>query len=382
MHRGRWPYDEKPLLVFWETTKACPLQCKHCRAEAILEPLPGELSTEEGLALIDDVAGFGKPYPILVFTGGDPLMRPDIYELMEHAAGLGMPIAVAPAVSRNLTDEALERIAGLGAAVSLSLDSPWPSVHDDIRGVPGTWERTLKAIRRLIGLGARVQVNTVVMRDTVEGLADLVKLLVDEGVGVWEVFYYVPTGRGGREEDLSPEEWEDVSHFLYEASRHLVVRTTEGPMFRRVAAIRRVLEERGLDPDEVLRPGDLYRRLRDRLVELLGRGGRAKAHTAGTRDGRGIVFISYNGTVYPSGFLPYPLGNVRSRSIVEIYRESPLMRKLRRGEFRGRCGACEYRDLCGGSRARAYAYYGDPLAEDPACPYRPNSYKDLAKNYY
>jgi len=379
---GRWPFDEKPLLVFWETTKACMLKCKHCRAEAILEPLPGELSTEEGYRLIEDVAGFGKPYPILVFTGGDPLMRDDIFQLMGHAASLGIPVAVAPAVSPRLTREAMERFASLGASVSLSLDSPYPRVHDSIRGVEGTWEKTVEALKTLKGLGVRVQVNTVVMRSTVEGLADMVKLLVDLGVPAWEVFYYVPTGRGARSEDLTPSEWEDVSHFLYEASRHIVVRTTEGPMFRRVTLIRRALEEKGVDPDEALRPGPLYRRLVERLRSLLGRGGRARAQTAGTRDGRGIVFVAYNGNVYPSGFLPYPAGNVRRTSLRDIYRGSPLMQRLRRGELGGRCGACEFKDICGGSRARAYAYHGDPFAEDPACGYVPGSYGELAKKYY
>ncbi len=379
---GAWPYDEKPLLVFWETTKACKLKCKHCRAEAILEPLPGELSTEEGMRLIDQVAGFGKPSPIMVFTGGDPLMRRDIFRLLGYALERGVTAAIAPAVSPLLTGEVLDRLAGMGVAVSLSLDSPYPGVHDSIRGVEGTWKRTVAAVERLVSRGARVQVNTVVMRETVDGLADMVKLLKDLGVKVWEVFYYVPTGRGAEESDLSPGEWEDVTHFLYEASRHLIVRTTEGPFFRRVAVARRALEERGLDPDEVLRPGPLYGRLVSRLRELLGRGGAAKAQSMGTRDGKGIVFVSYNGTVYPSGFLPYPVGNVREKSLQEIYRGAELLVKLRRGEFKGRCGACEFRDICGGSRARAFAYTGDPLAEDPACAYRPGSYSWLEKNYY
>ncbi|EEB73231.1 TIGR04053 family radical SAM/SPASM domain-containing protein [Thermococcus sp. AM4] len=382
MHRGRstgWPYDRKPVLVFWETTKACQLKCKHCRAEAILQALPGELSTEEGKALIDSLTDFGRPYPILILTGGDPLMRKDIFELIDYAVEKGVRVGLAPAVTPLLTEETIERIARSGVkAVSISLDSPFPDVHDAIRGIEGTWEKTVWAIKEFLKHGLSVQVNTVVMRETVEGLPEMVKLLKDLGVEIWEVFYLVPTGRGNFESDLRPEEWEDVTHFLYEASKHLLVRTTEGPMFRRVAIMRKALEERGLDPDEVLKPGELYFRLKKRLVELLGGGGEARAQTMGTRDGKGIVFIAYNGNVYPSGFLPFSVGNVREKSLVEIYRESELMKKLRSAEFEGRCGKCEFREICGGSRARAYAYSLNPLAEDPACPYEPGSYLRLA----
>ncbi|NJE55433.1 TIGR04053 family radical SAM/SPASM domain-containing protein [Thermococcus sp. 21S9] len=382
MHRGKstgWPYDRKPVLVFWETTKACQLKCKHCRAEAILQALPGELSTEEGKALINSLTDFGRPYPILILTGGDPLMRKDIFELIEYAVEKGIRVGLAPAVTPLLTEETIERIAKSGVkAVSISLDSPFSDVHDAIRGIEGTWEKTVWAIKEFLKHGLSVQVNTVVMRETVEGLPEMVKLLKDLGVEIWEVFYLVPTGRGNFESDLRPEEWEDVTHFLYEASKHLLVRTTEGPMFRRVAIMRKALEEKGLDPDEVLKPGELYFRLKKRLVELLGEGNEARAQTMGTRDGKGIVFIAYNGNVYPSGFLPFSVGNVRDKSLVEIYRESELMKKLRSAEFEGRCGKCEFREICGGSRARAYAYHLNPLAEDPACPYEPGSYIRLA----
>ncbi|WP_457751687.1 TIGR04053 family radical SAM/SPASM domain-containing protein [Thermococcus sp.] len=384
MHRGKsggsWPYDQKPVLVFWETTKACRLKCKHCRAEAILQALPGELNTDEGKALIDSLTDFGRPYPILILTGGDPLMRNDIFELIEYAVEGGIRVGLAPAVTPLLTEETIERIAESGIkAVSISLDSPFPEVHDSIRGIEGTWERTVWAIREFLKRDLSVQVNTVVMRETVEGLPEMVKLLKDLGVEIWEVFYLVPTGRGNFESDLKPEEWEDVTHFLYEASKHLLVRTTEGPMFRRIAIMRKALEEKGLNPDDVLKPGELYFRLKKRLVELLGEGGEARAQTMGTRDGKGIIFISYNGNVYPSGFLPFSVGNVREKSLVEIYRESELMKKLRSAEFRGRCGKCEFRHVCGGSRARAYAYHIDPLAEDPACPYEPGTYLKLAE---
>ncbi|GAB6147548.1 TIGR04053 family radical SAM/SPASM domain-containing protein [Stetteria hydrogenophila] len=376
-----WPFDRKPLIVFWETTKACDLVCKHCRANAIKNPLPGELSTREGERLIDEVASFGKPSPILVFTGGDPLKRGDIWHLLEYAVSQGVRAAVAPSVTPLLTREAVERMARIGVSgVSISLDSPFEEVHDSIRGIPGTWRRTLEALKWFKDAGINVQVNTVVMRSTVDGLADMVKLLLDLDVRVWEVFYLVPVGRAGFEEDLTPQEWEDVTHFLYEASKYgLRVRTTEGPMFRRVTIARTLAEKLGR-PDLFTRGlGGLYERLTARLRELLGEPrGPALAHTTGTRDGRGIVFVNYKGDVYPSGFFPVPAGNIRVKSLREIYTESPLFKKLRRSEgLEGRCGRCEFRHICGGSRAKAFAYHGRVMAEDPQCPYEPGSYRRI-----
>ena len=383
LHLGRWPFDEKPLLVFWETTKACLLACRHCRARAITEPLPGELDTREGMRLVEMVAEFGRPYPILVFTGGDPLMRRDIWELLGYAKSLGLRVGLAPSVTPLLTREAVSRIAGYVDAVSISLDSPRPEVHDSLRGYRGVWERTVEVIKWFVDAGVRVQVNTVVTRETVETLGSMPALLERLGVRTWEVFYLVPVGRAGLEQMPSPRDFEDVSHFLYEASKYgILVRTTEGPMFRRVAWTRRALEERGLDPDEVLKPGPLYRRLVEELRRALGEPrGEPLAQTVGTRDGKGIIFVGYDGRVYPSGFMEYSLGNIREKPLREIYRGHPLLRKIRAAEFHGRCGRCEFRDICGGSRARAYHATGDPLGEDPACPYQPGAYTKLAEEY-
>jgi len=374
MH-GSWNYDEKPLLVFWETTKACLLACKHCRAEAVTKPLPGELSLEEGEMLIDQVAGFGKPSPILVFTGGDPLMRRDIWRLLEYSVGRGVRTAIAPSVTPLLTPTTLDRLLSIGVrSISLSLDSGVEEVHDSIRGIRGTWRRTVEMIGEAARRGMMIQVNTVVMRNTVETLPETLSLIVRLGAKAWEVFYYVPTGRGGEAMDLTPWEYEDVSHYLYDASKYgIPVRTTEGPMFRRVVAERKKLEESGGDPAEAFRLGPLYKRLTEKTRRLLGEPRTPPlAHTTGTRDGRGIIFVSYNGTIYPSGFLPLPLGNIRTSDLRDVYRHHPVLRGLRTGELlKGRCRICPYRNICGGSRARAYAYTGDPYAEDPACPYNP-----------
>jgi len=371
----RWPLDEKPLLVFWETTKACPLACIHCRANAITRPLPGELSHAEALDLIRQVAEFGRPYPVLVLTGGDPLMRSDLWELVEEARSLGIPIAMAPSPSRQLLEN-IDNIVREGvSAVSISIDHPDPVVHDTVRRYQGSWEAATTAVRELLRRGVSVQVNTAVMRSTVRGLPGMARLLRELGVRTWEVFYLVPVGRAGAEEDLSPADWEDVSAFLYEVSRYGVrVRTSEGPMFRRVALLLNYASRTGAEPSGLVRTGKLYLELVDELRKLMGEPGpQALFETSGTRDGKGVIFISHDGMVYPSGFLPVPVGSVRRGRLVDIYRGSPLLRRLRAAELRGRCGACEFREVCGGSRARAFAYYGDPLAEDPACAYRPGS---------
>jgi radical SAM protein with 4Fe4S-binding SPASM domain len=220
--------------------------------------------------------------------------------------------------------------------------------------------------------GFTIQVNTTVMRDNVEELADIAILMKEIGVPIWEVFFLIKVGRGEDVHELTPQENEDVSHFLFDASRYgLLVRTVEGPFFRRVTAWRKNLP---MDVDAGAHFGlsPLYDRLTGRLREALGDPTPvAHAQTAGTRDGKGIIFVGYNGDVYPAGFMPLKLGNVRERSLVEIYRDHDLLRAIRAAEFSGRCGMCDFRDLCGGSRARALAAFGDPLAEDPACVYKP-----------
>lgn len=377
----RWPFEEKPLLVFWETTKACPLACIHCRAEAITRPMPGELSHAEGLELVRQVAEFGRPYPVLVLSGGDPLSREDIWELVDEAHSLGVPVAMAPSPSKVLLDNIDNIAGGKVSAVSISIDHPSPEVHDRVRRYSGSWEAGVTAIRELLRRNVKVQVNTAVMRSTVDGLPGMVRLIKDLGVGVWEVFYLVPVGRARSEEDLTPAEWEDVSAFLFEASRYgITVRTSEGPMFRRVSLLLSYAMAKGLEPSKLVKVGALYSRLLGRLKDLLGEPGReAKFETSGTRDGKGVIFISHDGMVYPSGFLPVPVGSVRRDRLVNIYRRSRLLVDVREAKFKGRCGACEFKDICGGSRARAFAYSGDPLGEDPACPYVPGSLGDAVK---
>ena len=354
--------DSRPILVFWETTKACSLACRHCRAEAQPRPAPGELDDAEARAFIDSLAGFGRPRPVLIATGGDVLERRGIDDLIDHAVAQDVPLALAPSVTRRLTDARVEELRRLGVRiVSISLDGAEPATHDGIRGVAGHHAKTLDAIRRFRRHGVAVQVNTVVMRDTVEELPTILRLVSEAGASVWELFFLIQVGRGRAIGELTPEENEDVCHFLVDASRYgIVVRTVEAPFFRRVVAER----AGGAAPVR----GALYERLSARLHEELGPPQtRSRAQTKGTRDGRGIIFVGHDGTIHPSGFLPLALGNVREDSLAEVYREHPLLRQIRNAEFGGRCGTCDFRDLCGGSRARAFAATGDALAADPAC---------------
>lgn len=318
--------------------------------------------------MIESLADFGRPAPILVITGGDALLRPDLLELVDAARTAGVTAALAPSVTPLLTDARLAELRAHGVKMaSLSLDGASAYTHEGLRQIEGHFAETLAGLSRIRSHGFTLQVNTVVTTENVEELPAIARIVRDSGATIWEVFFLVQVGRGTRMGELSPAENEDVCHFLYDASRYgFVVRTVEGPFFRRVVAWRR---------DGVpARPGTLYERLSRGLREQLGPPTtEPKAQTKGTRDGRGIVFVSSTGDIYPAGFLPIRLGNVRDRTLAEVYREHPLLLDIRATRFAGRCGRCEYAALCGGSRARAFASSGDPLGEDPACSYEPGT---------
>ena len=359
-------FDRRPILVFWETTKACGLACRHCRASAIPHPLAGELSTGDGERLLDQITHFGSPRPVLVATGGDVLMRADVDRLAARAAALKLPLALAPSVTSRLTAERTRALHQLGVKIcSISLDGATAAAHDRIRGVAGHFKATLAAICMLRAEGITVQVNSVVMRETVAELPAIARIVKDAGAAIWELFFLVQTGRGATLAELNAEECEQVCHFLVDASRYgVIVRTVEAPFFRRVVAER--ADGRRASAH------DLYQQLRARLLEELGPPlSMPRAQTKGTRDGRGILFVGHDGEIAPSGFLPLRLGNAREDNIVRIYREHPLLRRIRTADFNGRCGRCPWRQICGGSRARAYAATDDPLGEDPACAYQP-----------
>ncbi|BDR92565.1 TIGR04053 family radical SAM/SPASM domain-containing protein [Vulcanisaeta souniana] len=369
----KWPLKEKPLLVFYETTKACPLACRHCRANALLKPLPTELSTRDAMKFIDDLTGFDRPYPVLILTGGDPLMRDDAFEIMDHAKSMGIPIALSPAVSTKLLNEDLLReLKKRVSSMSISLDGARPETHNYIRRTAleqiDVFKATLEVFDILRKLDIEFQVNTAVMKLNVHELPYIFKIVKESGANAWEVFFLIRVGRGMELEPLDPWESEDVVQFLYEASLYgLQVRTVEAPFFRRIIMQRRS----GMN----YAGGKLYQELTSKLREIMGEpptGTKVSSFTP-TRDGYGIIFVASDGSIYPSGFLPLTLGNVRKDNIVKVYKEHPVLRTIREARFNGKCGVCEFRDICGGSRARAYTELGDPLASDPACVYEPTA---------
>jgi radical SAM protein len=325
-----------------------------------------ELSTREGFALIDELAAIGRPRPILILTGGDCLRRGDIVEIVRYAKQQGVPVAISPSVTPELTAPMLDQMSELGVhSASLSLDGSNALTHDTLRGIPGHYDETLLAIKLLKDHGFTTQINTTVMASNLHELADIAVTMHDMDVDVWEVFFLITMGRGTEILESSAVENEDVCNFLVDASRYgFTVRTVEAPFFRRIAASRK---QESPPPDAPV-PGALYVELRDRLFEKLGPPtAPVRAPSAATRDGKGIIFVATNGDIYPSGFMPYRLGNVREEHLIDVYRDNPVLHAIRAADFEEPCGSCAYAQLCGGSRARAYAFSGNPLGADPGC---------------
>ena len=330
-------YEDGPRIVIWETTRACALACSHCRADAIPHRNPHELETGEARRLIDEVADWGKA--IFIFTGGDPLMRPDVFELVAYATSRGVRAAVSPSATGRLTAKALAQLLEAGCRrISLSLDGPDAASHDAFRGVRGTFDRTLKAALVAKDVGLELQINTTVARHNYGRISEMANLVAALGATMWSAFFLIPTGRARSDQALYPRECEAAFADLYAAWQRFPydVKTTEAPHYRRYVAHR---------------TGDI-------------------PATAGIGDGKGFVFVSHTGEIQPSGFLPLTRDNVRDDSLLRVYRDDFVMRRFREPEtFAGKCGRCDFRMLCGGSRARAYAFSGDPFSSDPSCCY-------------
>ncbi|MEJ5240601.1 MAG: TIGR04053 family radical SAM/SPASM domain-containing protein [Anaerolineales bacterium] len=349
-------FDQAPFTIAWEVTRACAYACVHCRADAQPRRDPRELSTAEALALIDRLATFGNQ-PILIFTGGDPMMRPDLFDLIAYADERGLRCSLTPTATALPTRERLEKAHQAGIRrVALSLDAPRPEVHDAFRQVKGSWQRTMDILHRAQEVGLSVQVNTTVARHNADILHEMVPFIQEVGAVQWSVFFLVPTGRAMAEQMITPEEHERIFHWLYDLSRHAPfdIKATAAPMYRRVA-IERKRAEASEGPITFQGAGFQY-------ADGLNR------PTKGVNDGNGFLFISHIGEIQPSGFLPLTAGNVRTDDVVEVYRSSPLFRALRDpDQLKGPCRTCEFRHVCGGQRGRAYGLSGDPLASDPAC---------------
>lgn len=352
-------FDLSPFTIAWEITRACAYACVHCRADAQHHRDPQELSTDEAKALVDRIRAFGNP--ILVFTGGDPMMRSDLFEIIAYASQSGLRCSLTPTATELATKERLilARDAGI-KRIALSLDAPDAAIHDDFRRVPGSWDRTMGILRNALSIGLAAQINTTVTRRNLELLPDMVKFVKEAGAVQWSLFFLVPTGRADAADMISPEEHERVFNWLYDLSLKggFDVKATAAPMYRRVA-IERKRACSGTINESFQGAGFQYADGLDRPVK-------------GVNDGRGFLFISHRGEIMPSGFLPIPAANVREADIVEVYRNHALFRELRDPELlKGRCGICEYKVVCGGQRGRAYAMTGDWLETDSACVYQP-----------
>lgn len=358
-------FDLTPLTLIWEVTRACDLCCVHCRAEAQPWRDPYELTTAEGLRLLEEICALQSP--VFVITGGDPLKRADLFDLIAYGVKLGLSIAVTPSGTSLLTRQAVSQLRDLGVRVmAVSLDGATPELHDGFRQQRGSYGWTIDGIHAAREYGLPVQINTTVTKHNLHDLSNLAALVGDLGAVMWSVFFLVTVGRGKTQKQLDAQNFEDVFHFLYDLSRRAPfgVRTTAAPHYRRV-----VLQRQAAERKVGARPAAL-----PYLAGLLTDLPRAPR---GVTDGNGIVFISHTGEVYPSGFLPLSGGNVRHRSLAAIYRFSPLFQQIRdSNQLKGKCGVCEFKSICRGSRARAYAVTGDFMAEEPYCIYQPGTKND------
>lgn len=359
----RRDFNRSPLIAFYEITKACDLVCLHCRACAQAHADPAELSTSDSKRLIDQLARFPEP-PLLVFTGGDPLKRADLFDLIRHANADGLQTAITPSPTPLVTADAIRKLkeAGIGR-MAVSLDGADAETHDKVRGVSGSFAMTRKIMDDARDAGIPVQVNTTLTPGTYDQLEAIADLLEPRGIALWSLFLIIPVGRATEELRLDGERYERAFERLWAISREhsFMVKTTEGMHYRRYVLQRRK-ESGKAEP-----------------MKMSARGW--EGGLPGVNDGRGILFIGHAGLIHPSGFLPLTCGMFPFNDVVDVYQNSPIFRHLRDADsFGGKCGVCEYRHVCGGSRARSYAVTGDPYAAEPDCVYIPRAWDEAHRH--
>jgi radical SAM protein len=373
-------FNVSPFVTIWETTRACDLACVHCRAAAQSRRSQFELTTEEGFRLIDDIAKLGPR--VFVLTGGDPLKRDDVYDTIAYAKQAGLEPSVTPSATPLLTPEAIAKMKQHGVTrLAISLDHYRRQDHDDFRRVKGSFDLTIRAIEAARDNDIPVQINSTVSKRTAADMPKLAARLSQyPNVVMWSVFFLVPTGRAKTADMIDAEEVEQLFGSLYDISKTVPfnVRTTEAMHYRRYV-MQRMVAAQGKSVDTFINPDT---GLIDPSTLFMGHGtgrlgvqhqsGAITRAPKGVNEAKGFVFISHIGDVFPSGFLPLKAGNVKKQSIVDIYRSSDLFRRLRdSSNLKGKCGACEFRELCGGSRSRAWSVTGDVFASDPICTYQP-----------
>ncbi|MCD4767678.1 MAG: heme b synthase [Methanosarcinales archaeon] len=341
-----------PRLVAWELTRACNLACRHCRADAIPEPSPDELTTTEAKDFIDQLAEFGKP--ILIMTGGEPLLRDDFYEIAQYGTDKGLRVVLAtngtfmtPQIASRLKDVGIQRI-------SVSIDGSDAKTHDDFRCEQGSFDAALVGIQHIKDAGIGFQINTTITKRNIEQIPLILDLAIELDAEALHIFMLVPTGRGKEieEDEIPPEEYERVLNWFYDQREKvpLQLKATCAPHYFRI--MRQRAKEEGIKI----------------TMETHG----FEAMTKGCLGGSGFCFVSHIGEVYPCGFLPALAGDIRKQRFKDVWGQSKVFNDIRDvNKLKGKCGICEYRRVCSGCRARAYAATGDYMAEEPYCVYVP-----------
>jgi AdoMet-dependent heme synthase len=350
-------FDRSPFLVIWEVTRACALACVHCRADAIHRRDPRELTTGEGFRLIDQVRGFGDRPPLFVLTGGDPMRRPDLADLVRYAADAGLTVALTPSGTAAATPARLAALKDAGLSrIAVSLDGPDPETHDAFRRVRGSYAWTMRIIDAAIDLGLPLQINTTISKTTLPTLEQMAARVAEFPLTLWALFFLIQTGRGASLDQISAEECERVLNYLYDLSliSPFGIKTTEAPHYQRIVWQRETERTKAGLPTHAI---ERRRQLRA---------------PRSVNDGNGFVFVDHLGNICPSGFLPVQRGNVRDTSLRDVYRNDHVFTRLRDASaLLDKCGRCQFREICGGSRSRAFASTGAVMASDPLCVYEP-----------
>ncbi|HET7706097.1 MAG TPA: TIGR04053 family radical SAM/SPASM domain-containing protein [Thermoanaerobaculia bacterium] len=373
---NRIDFNLSPYVAIWEMTRACDLACVHCRAAAQSKRSHFELTSAEGFRLLDQIAELGPK--VFVITGGDPLKRDDVYDMIAYAKKIGLEPSVTPSATPLLTPEAIAKMKDHGVArLAISLDHYKREDHDSFRRVDGSFDLTIRAIEAARDNGIPVQINSTVSKRTAADLPKMAETLAKyPNIVMWSVFFLVPTGRAKTADMIEAEEVETLFGDLYEISKRVPfnIRTTEAMHYRRYV-LQRMMKEQGRSIDDLLDPNTGLIDASTIFMRPIGvqtQTGAVTRAPKGVNEAKGFVFISHIGDVFPSGFLPLRAGNVKKESLVDLYRQSDVFMKLRdSANLKGKCGVCEFRELCGGSRSRAWSVTGDAFASDPICTYMP-----------
>ncbi|MBZ5570612.1 MAG: radical SAM protein [Acidobacteriia bacterium] len=399
--------ENKPRLIFWEVTKGCNLRCIHCRASATELSAPSDLSTHTALGIIDQIAEAANP--ILVLSGGEPLYRSDIFQLARYATDKGLRVALATngtlvtkEVARMIVDAGVKR-------VSISLDGADPTTHDTFRGIPGAFEAAVQGLRNLKRLGMSVQINMTIARHNAKQLPEVLRLAKSLGADALHTFLLVPVGCGvdiAADQMVPPEEYEKMLNWFYDESLKggIELKATCAPHYFRVVRQRRAAERRSAEaaaraaaastpdpsaigPTDTLMPGGTGISLRPQAHPAGNHTGHPSGHpsdmnamTKGCLAGTGVCFVSHEGEVFPCGYLPVIAGDLRKQKFIDVWQDAEVFNALRdTGNLKGKCGCCEFRNVCMGCRARAFAATGDYLDEEPFCVYQPKMSKPEKK---